>query len=212
MGIDLFMYMRSEMSLTAIIFILLAFKIFSNDEKPVVQMALVNILLLANLVLGLWATGDATLFNGMYQTNATLVLQKTVLNIGTLLVSLMAFDWLKNHKHLLEFYILLLTTLLGMDFMISSGNFLMFFLGLELSSIPLAAMVNLDLEKRKSAEGAMKMILSSAFASAITLFGISILYGTTGTLNFTQMKPLITGSELQLLAFIFIFVGFAFKL
>ena len=101
MGTDLFMYMRSEMSLTAIIFIVLAFKIFSNEEKPVFQMALVNILLFANLALGLCGSADATLFNGMYHTNATLVLEKTVLNIGTLLVSLMAFDWLKNHKHLL---------------------------------------------------------------------------------------------------------------
>jgi len=212
MGTDLFMYMRSEMSLTGIIFLLLAIKIFGKEDKVSIQLMLVNVLLLLNVFVGLFFKADGQLFNGMFYTNSTLALEKGILNIGTLLVSLMAYDWLKNHKHVLEFYILLLTTLLGMDFMISSANFLMFFLGLELSSIPLAAMVNMDLEKRKSSEGAMKMILSSAFASSITLFGISMLYGTTGTLDFKTMAPLITGTNLQLLAFIFVFVGFAFKL
>jgi NADH-quinone oxidoreductase subunit N len=88
----------------------------------------------------------------------------------------------------------------------------MFFLGLELSTIPLAALVNFDLERLRSSEGAVKMILSSAFASGIMLFGISMLYGTTGTLNFAEMAPFLTGTRLQVLAFIFIFSGFAFKL
>src|SRR5207248_1258037 len=142
----------------------------------------------------------------------TLVLEKGVLNLGTFLISLIAFDWLKDNKHLLEFYILLLCTLLGMDFMISSGNFLMFYLGLELSTIPLAALCNYDLQKGKSSESAVKMILSSAFASCILLFGISMLYGTTGTLNFNEMAPLLGTGKLQIFAFIFAFTGFGFKL
>lgn len=212
MGIDFLILMKSEMSLTLIIFILLSLKVFTNDKNHVALLNLTNILLLANFVFGFFFNGTGELFNGMFHTNNVIALEKNILNLGTLIVSLQAFDWLKNHKHLLEFYVLLLTTLLGMDFMISSGNFLMFFLGLELSSIPLAALANLDLEKRKSSEAAMKMILSSAFASCITLFGISLLYGTTGTLNFAEMPKLLTGSELQLFSFIFIFTGFAFKL
>jgi NADH-quinone oxidoreductase subunit N len=96
--------------------------------------------------------------------------------------------------------------------MLSGGNFLLFYLGLELASIPLAALVNFDLEKRKSSEAAMKMILSSAFASGIMLFGISILYGTTGSISFSELPKLITGGTLQLFSLIFIFSGFAFKL
>jgi NADH-quinone oxidoreductase subunit N len=68
---------------------------------------------------------------------------------------------LKNHKQLAEFYLLIFTSLLGMFFMISSGNLLMFYLGLEMSTIPLAAAANFDLSKRKSSEAAMKLILSS---------------------------------------------------
>ncbi|MEP7171825.1 MAG: NADH-quinone oxidoreductase subunit N, partial [Bacteroidota bacterium] len=113
---------------------------------------------------------------------------------------------------LLEFYMLLLSTLIGMFFMISSGNLLMFYLALELSTIPLAALSNFDLEKRQSSEAAMKMIMSSAFSSGILLFGISIVYGTTGTLSLSELPAHLDSSSLQLFAFILLFTGFAFKM
>ncbi len=212
MGFDFFLIMKSEMCLTLIIFILLIIKVWDGIKDNSKLLHITNLLLLVNLVMGFFSNPTSELFSGMYHTDATIALEKNILNLGTFIISLQAFDWLKTHKHLLEFYILLLCTLLGMDFMISSGNFLMFFLGLELSSIPLAALANYDLEKVKSSESGVKMILSSAFASAIMLFGISMLYGTTGTLNFIEMAPLLKTGQLQVMSFIFIFAGFAFKL
>jgi NADH-quinone oxidoreductase subunit N len=99
-----------------------------------------------------------------------------------------------------------------MFFMISGGNFLMFYLGLELSTIPLAAAANFDLTKKRSSEAAMKLIFSSAFSSALLLFGISMLYGMTGTLIFSELPQLITNNPLQLFSFILILAGFAFKI
>ncbi len=200
------------MILTLIIFILLFLKVWDGIKSNTALLNITNFLLFINLAAGLFCNTDGELFSGMFHSSGTLIMEKAILNLGTFLISLMAFDWLSNHKHLLEFYILLLCTLLGMDFMISSGNFLMFYLGLELSSIPLAALCNYDLHKLKSSEAGVKMILSSAFASCILLFGISMLYGTTGTLNFKEMAPLLTMNKLQVLAFIFAFSGFAFKL
>lgn len=107
---------------------------------------------------------------------------------------------------------LMLSALLGMFLMISSGNLLIFYLSLELASIPVAAMANFDLDKKRSSEGAMKMILSSAFSSGILLFGISMLYGTTGTMSFAELPAQLDGSALQILAFVFFFTAFAFKL
>ncbi len=105
----------------------------------------------------------------------------------------------------------LLSTLLGMFFMISAGNLLMFYLGLELSTIPLAAMANFDLEKRKSSEAALKFIISSAFSSGLLLFGISLVYGTTGTLTFTELPSTFDMEVLyQIFAFILLIAGFAF--
>jgi len=172
----------------------------------------INLLLLANLLLGFFQGGDATLFSGMFHTNRLIVLEKSMLNLATLIVSLQAYSWLKGHRQVLEFYMLLLSTLLGFFFMISSGNLLIFYLGLELSTIPLAALSSFDLEKRRSSEAAMKFILSSAFSSALLLFGISLLYGATGTLGFDTLAGRLDGSAFQLFAFIFILSGFAFKI
>jgi len=212
MGIEILQIMKSEMMLTAIIFLLLFLKVWDGIKSNAAFLNITNFLLFLNVVVGFFGNAEGELFSGMFHTNATLFLEKNILNIGTFIISLQAFDWLKDHKHAPEFYILLLCTLLGMDFMISSGNFLMFYLGLELSTIPLAALCNYDLQKSKSSESAVKMILSSAFASCILLFGISMLYGTTGTLNFKEMAPLLGSSKLQVMAFIFAFTGFAFKL
>ena len=204
--------MKAELSLLLIIFLLLFLKIWDGIKNNTTLLHLTNILLLINFLAGFFFNTNGELFSGMFYTNDGIALEKNILNFGTLLISLQSFDWLKTHKHLVEYYILLLSTLLGMFYMLSSGNFLLFYLGLELASIPLAALVNFDLEKRKSSEAAMKMILSAAFASGIMLFGISILYGTTGSISFAELPKLITGGTLQLVSLIFIFSGFAFKL
>jgi len=148
----------------------------------------------------------------MFKTNHLIVTEKNILALGTYIIALQSYSWLKNNKNVLEFYILLLSTLLGMFFMISAGNLLMFYLGLELSSIPLAALANFDLEKRKSSEAAFKFIISSAFSSGLLLFGISLIYGTTGTLTLSALSEHLNGSPLQIFAFILLISGFGFKI
>jgi len=212
MGVDIIFSLRQELIVAAIIFLLLFMKIRSAVYGTEGVLHFINLLLLVNLVLGLFASGDATLFSGMFHTSRLIVLEKNMLNLATLIVSLQAYSWLKDHRQVLEFYMLLLATLLGFFFMISAGNLLMFYLGLELSTIPLTALSSFDLEKRRSSEAAMKFILSSAFSSALLLFGISLLYGATGTLDFATIAGRLDGSAFQFFAFIFILSGFAFKI
>ena len=204
--------LRQELLVTILIFVLLFMKVGATEYKTGVVLIWVNVLLLVNFVLGFFPISDATLFNGMYHTGRLIALEKDILNLGTLIVSLQAYDWLKGHRQVPEFYMLLLATLVGFFFMISAGNLLMFYLGLELSTIPLAALSSFDLEKRQSSEGAMKFILSAAFSSALLLFGISLLYGATGTLDFGVLSGRLDGSPFQLFAFILILSGFAFKI
>jgi NADH-quinone oxidoreductase subunit N len=204
--------LRQELIVTGIIFFLLLVKVGATEYKTGVVLNWVNVLLLANFVLGFFPVSDATLFSGMFHTNKLIVLEKNILNLGTLIVSLQAYSWLKDHRHVQEFYMLLLATLVGFFFMISAGNLLMFYLGLELSTIPLTALSSFDLEKRQSSEAAMKFILSSAFSSALLLFGISLLYGATGTLAFDGIAQRLDGSAFQLFAFILILSGFGFKI
>jgi NADH-quinone oxidoreductase subunit N len=204
--------LRQELIVIGIIFLLLLMKVGAAEYSTEVLLRIVNLLLLANFILGFIPGPDATLFSGMFHTSKLLVLEKNMLNLATLIVSLQAYDWLKGHRHAPEFYILLLATLTGFFFMISAGNLLMFYLGLELSTIPLAALSSFDLEKRQSSEAALKFILSSAFSSALLLFGISLLYGATGTLGFDAIGQRLDGSAFQLFAFILVLSGFAFKI
>ncbi len=212
MTTDVFILMKFELIIAIVIFILLFVKVGSDGWSNKKTLNVINILLLINFIAGFFMNDDGTLFGDMFRTNDLISLEKNILNLGTLIISAQAYSWLKNHKHVLEFYMLLLSTLLGMFLMISAGNFLMFYLGLELSTIPLAAICNFDLEKRQSSEAAMKLIISSAFSSGLLLFGISLVYGTTGTLSFSELSPLLNGSELQLFAFVLLLAGFAFKI
>jgi NADH-quinone oxidoreductase subunit N len=208
---DFLILMKSELVITLIIFILLFIKL-SKGMKNESLLALTQFLLLGNFIIGFSFNKEGSLFGDMFYTTPLMVMQKNILNLGVYLISLLCSGWLKKTPHLPEFFMLMLSALLGMFFMISSGNLLMFYLSLELASIPVAAMANFDLEKKRSSEGAMKMILSSAFSSGILLFGISLIYGATGTISFAQLPAQLDGSPLQIWAFIFLFAAFAFKL
>jgi NADH-quinone oxidoreductase subunit N len=167
---------------------------------------------MGNFLLGFFFNEDATLFGGSYYTNSLIIFQKSILSLSVYLISLLFADWLVKHPHLPEFFMLLLAALLGMFFMLSSGNLLIFYLALELATIPVAATANFDLDKKTSSEAAIKMILSAAFSSGILLFGISLVYGATGSISFAEIPALLDGSTLQKLAFVFLFTAFAFKL
>ena len=211
MELSFLVSMKFEMMLTLIIFILLFLKIDDRaSNKTIIGTA--NLLLVIAFGLYFLPGAKASLFNGMFNSSPMLDFEKAILLLATFIISLSSFQWLKGFKHVPEFYILLLSSLMGMFFMMSSDNLLMFYLGLELSTIPLAALCNFDLDKRISSEAAMKMILSSAFSSGILLFGLSLIYGATGSLSYSEVSAAITGTPLQVMGFILIFSGFAFKL
>ncbi len=208
---DIFILMKSELILLAIIFLLLFIKL-GKERSNATILSVVQILLLLNFLSGFICNKDGSLFGNMFHTNELIVLQKNILNLGVYLVSLLFVDWLSKSKYILEFFILMLSSVLGMFYLISSGNLLIFYLSLELATIPIAALANFDVAKKASSEAAMKLILSSAFSTGILLFGISLVYGVTGTISFAELPLLVQGSPLEILAFVFLFAAFAFKL
>lgn len=161
------------------------------------------------------ATGEA--FGGMFLSRPMDALVKSILNTGVILVFLQSKTWLNdpftNHKKA-EGYILMLSTLLGMDLMISAGHFLIFFIGLELASLPLAALVAYNKYSRESAEAGAKFILMSAFSSGMLLFGISLIYGSSGGdgLYFDTLRNSISAGPMEVLGMIFFLSGMAFKI
>ncbi len=208
---DYIYLMRSELVVTIIIFFLLFVKI-GKGMKNSTLLPVIQFLLLVNFLSHFACNCSGNLFGNMFNVTPLIIMQKSILSLAVYLISLLCTEWLKRTEHLAEFFLLLLSALLGMFFLLSSGNLLIFYLALELATIPVAAMANFDLHKRISSEAAMKMILSSAFSSGILLFGISLVYGSTGTLSFSALPALLDGSALQIMGFVFLFTAFAFKL
>jgi NADH-quinone oxidoreductase subunit N len=99
-----------------------------------------------------------------------------------------------------------------MYFMISAGDFLMFYLSLELATLPVAALAAFEINKRQSSEAGIKFILSAAMATGVSLFGITLLYATTGSIYFSEIIETITSSNLTILGFVLFFTGLAFKI
>ena len=162
---------------------------------------------------------DANAFSGMYETSAVIVAIKNILNVGVLIVLIQSIKWANSESQIMrrgEFYELLLVTLFGMYLMISARHFLLFVIGLEAASLPLAAMVAFDKKQYESHEAAVKYILTAVFSSAIFLMGLSFVYGLAGTLYFDQLAfaVAIEGSKsvMLIIALIFVIAGIGFKL
>lgn len=214
--------MHEELSLLAVIVILFVADLFfcpdRKSGKGVFNTCLPVVLLALHTVLNfLPACGaqPAEAFGGMYQYTPMMTILKTVLNVGTLIVFLMAHKWLSREDNLVkqgEFYMLTLFTLLGMYFMISSGHFLMFFIGLELASVPMTALVAYDKKRFESAEAGAKFILLALFSSALLLYGVSLIYGATGTLYFSEVGAALDGSLLSIFGLVLFITGMGFKI
>ena len=157
-------------------------------------------------------------FGGMYVATKAAQVMKLILSFGTFIVVLMAQPWLEREasKYAGEFHLLVLSTLLGMFIMTSSGSFLLFFLGLETASVPMACLVAFDKFKKKSAEAAAKYVLVATFSSGVMLYGISFIYAATGTLYFDDIAQAQGNSfmftPLEIMGLVFFFSGLAFKL
>ena len=220
MNYNQFLEMVPEACLVAILIIVFFadFALYKKESKGKTLYGLTAVLLL--LQIASCALAEPTeAFGGLYVTSQMANVMKTILTAGTLIVVIMAQPWLDNKRIQGEFYMLVVSTLLGMYMMISSGNFLMFFLGLETASVPMACLVALDKQKKESAEAAAKYILTATFSSGVMLYGISLLYAATGTLYFSDMAMVLGGispfSDQMLLpvaGLVFFFSGLGFKL
>ena len=204
---------EATLMLALIIVFCADFALSKSPRKTYVLSILTGALLLCQLVPCFMAE-PAVAFGGLYVSSAIVNVMKTVLTLGTFIVVVMSQSWLKNNASQIsgEFYILVLSTLLGMYMMMSSGHFLMFFLGLEMASVPMACLVAFDRYKQKSAEAAAKYILTATFSSGVMLYGISFLYGAVGTLYFDDMAAQIQLTPLTIAGLVFFFSGLGFKI
>ena len=219
MGYSQFLNMIPEALLVlALIIVFFAdFCLHKSERKVGVLGKLTAALLLCQTIM-LTTVGPAEAFGGMYVAGQAAQVMKLILTFGTFIVVVMSEPWLENEarRYAGEFHLLVLSTLLGMYIMMSSGSFLIFFLGLETASVPMACLVAFDKYKKKSAEAAAKYILVATFSSGVMLYGISFIYAATGTLYFDDAAQVLSSnywaSPLQIMGLVFFFSGLAFKL
>lgn len=210
-----FLKLHDEFSLLAVMIILLIYDIFAGEKGLRYFQPIAILLFFIHTVLNCVPRDPFKIAGGMYEYVPMLTYMKTILNVGTLLIFLQAHTWLNGSESRLrrgEFYFLTLSTLLGMYFMMSAGHFLMFFIGVELASIPLATLVTFNKYNNQSAEAGAKYILTAVFSTGISLFGISMIYGATGTLYFDDLHHQMTGTPIQIMSMIFFAVGLFFKI
>lgn len=209
-----FIPMQAEISMALMIVIILIADLVMKAPHNKTLQTIACTLMVIQLIMNIEPSAGEY-FGGMYHCTPVASVVKTILTAGTLLVFLQAGEWISapdtRHKAG-EFYVITLSTLLGMYFMVSAGSFIMFYVGLELASIPMACLIAFDKWKHHSAEAGAKFILNSMFSSGLMLYGLSLIYGTCGTTYFADMTSSITGTPLQILAMVFFFAGLGFKL
>ena len=221
-----FMNMQPEFVLVLGLIIVFFADFFAhrNAERKQSLWMLTFFMLLMTLSNCLVHNEPTSAFGGIYVTSDAVNVMKAILTFGTLIVVIMSQSWVETQQRIAgEFYMLMMSTLLGMFMMMSSGSFLMFFLGLEMASVPLACMVAFDRHRRDSAEGAAKYILMATFSSGVMLFGISFIYAATGSLYFDNVANAVghyaaafdgmhSPTALLVMGLVFFFAGLGFKL
>lgn len=214
MDLSNYLLMKHELSLIVLFVVLIIYDLFASDNAKKYYFPVACILFLAHTVACFFFRDSGESFAGMYITGPAYFTIKNILNIGVFLIFLQANAWLSKPESLIkrgEFFMITILTLLGMYLMISSGNFLLFYIGLETASLPIAALVAFDKYKKFSAEAGAKYMFNAIFSSAIMIFGLSFLYGASGTLYYADIASNIYSTPLVIMAMIFVMTGLFFK-
>lgn len=206
--------MRHEILLTLLILLQLVADLSASEQRGKLVHTTI-VLFVCLMIAGFLPAENANLFGNMYVSDSLRLLLKTILTISTWIVLLQSSTWLLKPQHQHKagtFYLSIFGTLMGMFFMISAGDFLMLYLGLELATLPLTLLAAADRELRRSAEAGLKLLMSSAVSTSILLFGLSLMYGIYGTFHFAEIAPSTGESYLSVMALIFFLCGLGFKL
>ena len=223
-----FFHMMPEVTLMAMLVIVFIIDFATAHKAPIVITdektapsprpwfnPLVCAFMLIHILLNCCPTEPATVFGGMYATTPMIGVLKTILAFGTLIVFIQARTWLLRPDSTFkegEFYMLIISTLLGMNMMVSADHFLLFFLGLEMASVPMACLVAFDKYRHNSAEAGAKFILTATFSSGVMLYGLTFVYADAGSLYFNEVAQNLSATPMTVMGMVFFFSGLGFKI
>ncbi|MCG7972584.1 MAG: NADH-quinone oxidoreductase subunit N, partial [Candidatus Thiodiazotropha taylori] len=208
-----------EISLLTLACLVLLVDLFIREEQRIASYVITQVGLLVTVAVTLAVAGSETqiLFDGSYIRDP----MSDLLKVGVLLVTFITFLYAKDYliqRDLFkgEFYTLGLFAVLGMTVMISANSFLTIYLGLELLALCLYALVAFNRDSPQGAEAGMKYFVLGALASGMLLYGISMIYGTTGTIQFDELAQVVSKGDMNqivmIFGIVFLVIGLAFKL
>lgn len=224
MNYSQFLYMMPEVTLVVLLLVTFVADFATSqkirtlaptDKRRSWFNPMICLLMFAHILINLFPIETHTVFGGMYIATPAIGVIKTILAFGTLIVLIQSKEWLSRPDTAFkegEFYLLVIATLLGMNMMVSANHFLLFFLGLEMASVPMACLVAFDKYRHDSAEAGAKFILTATFSSGVMLYGISFIYGAVGTLYFEDIATQLTSTPFTILGMVFFFSGLGFKI
>jgi NADH-quinone oxidoreductase subunit N len=206
-----------EMYLAAAVCVVLLVEVFFGAARRSLTPSLTLLVLVVGAALTvLYANepGREILFHGLYVADGLATLLKLFGFLVTAVALLYSRDYLERRAMLRgEYYVLALTALLGIFVMISANSLLTLYIGVELLALSLYAMVAFDRDSGVAAESAMKYFVLGAIASGALLYGMSLIYGLTGTLSLGELALMASGEPSLgvIMGLVFIVVGVAFK-
>ena len=213
------LFVLPELALLALACLVLVCDVFSKspDKRLTYLLAQVSLAVVAGLVIYLYPDAPVAAFHQHYILDPLSAVLKVTVCVASILVFLFSYHYFRQRELLQgEYFVLGLFAVLGMLVMISAHSMLTVYLGLELMSLSLYAMVAMNKESGTASEAAMKYFVLGALASGLLLYGISILYGVSGTLILPELAAYLGSPVDNRIAFlfglVFVVVGIAFKL
>jgi NADH-quinone oxidoreductase subunit N len=208
-----------EVFLLTMACVVLVVDLFLKDEQRIVSYALAQITLLLAAGITVAVGGESTqiLFDNSVIRDPMSDLLKTTICLVSAGAFLYAKDYLRDRDLFKgEYYALGLFAVLGMMVMVSANSFLTIYLGLELLSLSLYAMVAFNRDSKSGSEAAMKYFVLGAIASGMLLYGISMIYGATGSIVFPEVAKAVSAAGMDNLVLVFglvfVVIGLSFKL
>lgn len=210
------MFLAPEIAVAATGLIILLIGVFMSPRTKNVLGYLATLGVLAALVLTVHSFGtEATMFSGTVSIDALSQFFKLVFLAVALIVSVASIKYNENSDHTEEFYTLVLFATLGMMVVASANDLILLFCAFELASFATYALAGFEKNNPKSLEGAMKYFVIGAVSSALMLFGISFVYGATGTTSISviaENASLLAENPIGLVAVVLLIAGFGFKM
>jgi len=207
----------SEIYLLVAICGIMIVDLFQRDKERKLTFLLTQLSLVGLFILGVQNLGIKTeiAFSGHWIIDQFAVVLKLAIYLAAFLSLLYARPFIRERNLMRgEYYLLTLFSVLGMMIMVSAGSLLIIYLGLELLSLSLYALVALQRDSNQASEAAVKYFVMGGLASGFLLYGISLIYGVTGSILISEIANYLTANEASLMiqfGLVFIVVGLAFK-